>query len=448
MKKLLCISLSGAGAGAGLREVLNDWNIDHVVGLAEAEEALRAEHFVLGVLMADAQFQDLHELNLFLRSHWWLKWVAVSRPEQLSNPAYRTLVHDLCFDYHTWPLDELRLRHTLGHAYGVAILNAGYTAPRAAATQPIIGISQPIDLLRQQIRRIALAEAPVLIWGESGTGKELVARAIHDSSQRACGPFVPINCGSMPTTLVQSELFGHVRGAFTGAARDKAGLLELAAGGTLFLDEIGDLPMEQQANLLRFLQEKTVCRLGGTTQRSVDVRVIAASHVRLENAVKHGTFREDLYYRLAVLTLDVPSLRERETDVAELAEHYFGFFASERATQVRGFSPEAIDALLAYQWPGNVRELVNRVRRALVMANNAFIEPDDLGLQRGPARPLDAVLKDVRVQAEREAIETRVGAGKSVTRVARELGVSRMTLYRLMAKHGIERPLRRAVAEV
>ena len=439
MKQLICISL-GVDVGAGLREVLKDWDICHVIGLAEAGEALRADHFVVGMLLADAQFAALHELNLFLREHWWLKWVAVSRPELMTWPSYRQLVYDHCFDYHTWPLDEMRLRHTLGHALGIATLKPGITQMRSVCSQALTGKSEAVGQLRQQIAKVSAAEAPVLIWGESGTGKELVARAVHDGSQRSSGPFIPINCGGMPTTLIQSELFGHVKGAFTGAARDKAGLLEVAAGGTVFLDEIGDLPMEQQANLLRFLQEKTVCRVGGTTQRSVDVRVIAASHVRLSNAVALGTFREDLYYRLAVLTLDLPSLRERGHDVAELADHYFTYFANERAPQLRGFTREAYDALLSYHWPGNVRELVNRVRRALVMAESTLIEPSDLGLTRVMARTVDTVLKDVRVQAEREAIELRVRAGKSVARVAKELGISRMTLYRLMAKHGIARP--------
>jgi transcriptional regulator with PAS, ATPase and Fis domain len=209
----------------------------------------------------------------------------------------------------------------------------------------------------------------VLIWGESGSGKELAAQAIHDRSGRARAPFVPINCGAMSPTLIHSELFGYERGAFTGATHGKAGLIESADGGTLFLDEIGDLPKDQQANLLRFLQEKTVCRLGSTRAIEVDVRVLAASHIELQDAVARGDFREDLYYRLAVLPIRVPPLRERKDDLAALAGHFFRSYANEKSPRLKGFSDRAIAAILDHPWPGNVRELINRVRRAMVMSD-------------------------------------------------------------------------------
>ncbi|WP_371866548.1 sigma-54 interaction domain-containing protein [Pseudoduganella dura] len=306
--------------------------------------------------------------------------------------------------------------------------------PEPAASR-LTGNSEAIARLRRQLLKVAAADAPVLIWGESGTGKELAARAVHDGSARDKGPFVPINCGAIPASLVQSELFGHERGAFTGAGKARAGLIESAAGGSVFLDEIGDLPLDMQANLLRFLQEKTIYRLGGTRPLPVDVRVIAASHVRLDEAVARGTFREDLYYRLNVLTLEMPALRERRDDVPVLAETFFRDHARERSAHVRGFSSGALEAMRAHHWPGNVRELHNRVRRAAVMAEGRLIMPHDLGLDAAAMPTL--ALHGARVQAERRAIEAGLGAGKSITHVARELGVSRMTVYRLMAKHSI-----------
>ena len=294
-----------------------------------------------------------------------------------------------------------------------------------------------IELLRQ-IRRIAKVDAPVFIGGESGSGKELAAQAIHQYSSRASQPFVPVNCGAIQPSLIQSELFGHERGAFTGADREKRGLIEAADGGTLFLDEIGDLPRELQINLLRFLQEKTISRVGSTRSIQVDVRVIAATNVDLEKAVAAGKFREDLFYRLNVLNLRVAPLRERRDDIELLAEHFFRRFALEKSPRLKGFSERALGVMTAHAWPGNVRELVNRVRRAMVMAEGRLITPADLGLEpRSDAPPWEA-LGDARTKAEQTAIVVSLKqAGKNVTQAARHLGVSRMTLYRLMAKHGI-----------
>jgi DNA-binding NtrC family response regulator len=302
---------------------------------------------------------------------------------------------------------------------------------------------------------MAAVDAPVLIWGESGTGKELVAHAVHRHSARAGAPFVPINCAGLSPTLVQSELFGYERGAFTGAAREKCGLIESAQGGSVFLDEIGDLPMEMQAMMLRFLQEGTLYRVGGTQPRVVDVRIIAASHVNLEQAVARGAFRQDLFFRLNVLMLEVPALRQRKEDLPQLAQHFFDRYAAERAPQLRGYSRAAVAAMQAHDWPGNVRELINRVRRALVMAEGRLIGAADLGqpavgtapmasveFNGAPASPVASApvprRGGARVGVERHAIEAALRGGKSVTQLAFELGVSRMTLYRQMAKHGID----------
>jgi DNA-binding NtrC family response regulator len=301
----------------------------------------------------------------------------------------------------------------------------------------LVGRAEAMVRLRAHVARVARVDAPVLIWGESGSGKELTAQSIHAQSARARGPFVPINCGAIAPNLIQSELFGHERGAFTGAARAKAGLIEAAHGGTLFLDEIGDLPKDLQANLLRFLQEKTISRLGSTRAIRVDVRVIAASHVQLQQAVAGGAFREDLYYRLAVLPVTVPALRERREDVVTLAQHFFDLYADERSPRLTGFSNRAVAALLEHAWPGNVRELINRVRRALVMADGRLVTPQDLGLESTLVMP--AALDDVRARTERLALrECLQRSGRNVSRAARDLGVSRTTMYRLLSKHGIQ----------
>lgn len=441
-RQVLCVAAATAALPADLLSAIRTFDVCLVAGLAEAEACLREQHFPVGLLVLDGWTGALGELDHFLQRHSQSRWVALFRPEALGQAPFRQLVHDHCVDFHTWPLDTARLAHTLGHALGLAALSGRAATAQVCQSLRLTGHSSAIALLRQQILKVAGADAPVLIWGESGTGKELVARAIHEHSGRSEGPFVPINCGAIPASLVQSELFGYEKGAFTGAGAGKCGLLESASGGSIFFDEIGDLPLELQANLLRFLQEKIIYRVGGTRSVPVDVRVIAASHVKLGEAVEHGHFREDLFYRLNVLTLQVPALRERRDDVVALAEEVFHGYATERARGVRGFSSSALRALRAHDWPGNVRELLNRVRRAAVMADGALIQPHDLELDGldcgGAAEDLDSA----RSGAERLALQGRIDAGHSITSVARELGVSRMTLYRLMAKHGIQRPSR------
>ncbi|MES2260191.1 MAG: sigma-54 dependent transcriptional regulator [Pseudomonadota bacterium] len=445
MRQLLSLALGDPSALNQLGAVVQGWEICRAGGLAEAQRLLRGGDFLVGVLLIDVKHSAFDAIDAFLREHGDVHWVAVFHPQSMQQAACRQLVHQHCCDFHTWPLDRIRLNHTLGHAHGLASLRivAGTrSVPQPAGVMlhgiPLIGLSPAIARLREQIRKVAATSAPVLIWGESGSGKELAAQAVHAHSARAAGPFVPINCGAIPASLIQAELFGHERGAFTGAVREKRGLIESAEGGSLFLDEIGDLPLELQANLLRFLQEKTVHRIGASHSVAVNVRVIAASHVNLQQAVQQGTFREDLYYRLNVLALDVPPLRERRADLNALAEHFFNVYAAERAPQLKGFSDKALQAIGAHPWPGNVRELINRVRRAMVMADGRLITPHDLGLDDPAAHPDGEPLDDARIRAERAAIQLSLQrAGSNITVAARDLGVSRMTLYRLLAKHGI-----------
>ena len=445
-RNLLCIALhDGAGARA-VCAALPGWSAQFAGTLAEAAALLHAKVHGHGVgLLFGLSERHAGALEPLLRQHPGMEWIGVFDPAALANPLCRELISGHLYDFHTLPADLARLAFSLGHAFGCAALREplGASHAGAGAIDGLVGASLALVRLRQQIGKMARADAPVLISGESGSGKELTALAIHAGSVRAGGPFVAINCGAIPAGLIQSELFGHLRGAFTGAARDKAGLIEAAAGGTVFLDEIADLPREMQSSLLRFLQEKTIYRVGATRSTKVDVRVVAASHVELATAVADGAFREDLYYRLAVLPLRVPPLRERKDDVPLLATHFFHHYASDRPARLKGFSRAALQALHAHDWPGNVRELINRTRRALVLAEGRLIVPGDLGLAEAvaPSHPVamqNPGLGESRVQAERQAIRYSLErAGGNVAQAARELGVSRMTLYRLLGRHAI-----------
>jgi DNA-binding NtrC family response regulator len=434
-KRLLCIAPNDANPAALMTGPMRDWETCCVANLGDAARELRAGGFAVGLLVRARTLLRSADLDGFLRRHRDTQWIGVFRPHDIDHAACRDLVVEHLCDYHTEPVDPLRLAHTLGHAHGWAMLRRPATPPDDDGL--LVGRADAMVRLRAQVARMARVDAPVLVWGESGSGKELTAQAIHAQSARATGPFVPINCGAIAPNLIQSELFGYERGAFTGAARARAGLIESADGGTLFLDEIGDLPKDLQANLLRFLQEKTICRLGSTRVLRVDVRVIAASHVQLQRAVAAGHFREDLYYRLAVLPVTVPALRERRDDVVTLAEHFFRLHAEECSPRLTGFSSRAVAALLDHDWPGNVRELINRVRRALVMADGRLVTPQDLGLESRLV--MTAALDDVRARTERLALrECLQRSGQNVSRAARDLGVSRTTMYRLLSKHGMQ----------
>jgi two-component system NtrC family response regulator len=288
----------------------------------------------------------------------------------------------------------------------------------------------------EMIRRVAATSAPVLILGESGTGKEMVARAIHHRSDRGNKPFVAINCSAIPENLIESELFGHEKGAFTGAEKQKKGLIEGAVGGTLFLDEIGDLPAPMQVKLLRFLQDKRLQRVGGREELAIDTRIVAATNADLKQSIASGRFREDLYFRLAVVVLTLPPLRNRGGDAVTLAQEFLICYMRENGRKNLTFAPGALNALRTHPWPGNVRELQNRVQRAAIMAGKNRVQAADLELS-DPDSPAQS-LKEAREELEKRMVEQALesNAGK-ITAAAKELGISRPTLYELMEKFGL-----------
>lgn len=367
-------------------------------------------------------------------------WVFLMNSEALELPGMRRLIADAAYDYHTYPVDGTRLSVVLGRAWGMAQLRTrDQTHDHPASEYEMVGSSPAMLQLFATTRKIAAVDAPVLITGESGTGKELTALAIHERSQRRAGPFVAVNCSALPPSLLQAELFGYEKGAFTGATARQIGRIESASGGTLLLDEIGDLPIEFQGHLLRFLQEGTIERLGSSRALTVNVRIIAATNVDLERAVREGRFREDLYYRLNVLRVEMPPLRARGGDVTLLAQFFFRKFSAEKQPAVKGYSRQALDAIQHHDWPGNVRELINRVRRAMVMSENRLLTPADLGLSQTEARAADwQCLDDARTTAERSTLSNHIrNARGNLSLAARQLGVSRVTLYRLMKKHNL-----------
>lgn len=295
--------------------------------------------------------------------------------------------------------------------------------------------------LCRTVEKVAATNATVMLLGESGTGKELLARSLHANSPRKGNRFVAINCAAIPDNLLESELFGYEKGAFTGAAKQTPGKIEVANGGTLFLDEIGDLPMALQAKLLRFLQERVIERIGGRDEIPVDVRIVCATHQQLKSLISTNRFREDLYYRLAEIVLDIPPLKLRKGDASLLAHAFVRRFSEEQRAGTMVLLPEAVDAIEAYGWPGNVRELENRAKRAVIMAEGNSLRAEDFGLEATDPEPELFNLRRVRDEAEREAIVKVLGrVNSNISRAAEVLGVSRPTLYDLLDKYGLRTP--------
>jgi two-component system response regulator HydG len=356
------------------------------------------------------------------------------------------------YDYLTKPLDVDELKLTVARGLRHAALEEENARLRALVggdvnVSGIIGTSEPMRRLFEAISLVAPTEATVLILGESGTGKELVAQAIHATSPRRAGPLITVQCAALPETLLESELFGHERGAFTGATERRLGRFELAHGGTIFLDEIGDLPPTAQTKLLRVLQSQEFERVGGTNTLKIDVRVIAATNKDLEAAVRAGQFREDLWYRLYVFPLIVSPLRERRDDIPLLAEHFLKRYAERHRRRLRGLTPRALDLLMRYEWPGNVRELEHTIERAVILARGEHITPEELPptiraiggdptdtTPQEPPLPVGLSLKDVERQLIRRTLEH---TGGNRTKAAETLGISRATLHNKLKEYGL-----------
>jgi DNA-binding NtrC family response regulator len=407
---IIRVADAGTQSGVGMR------NNDTVVALADLRLSDSASAHAMAQLMAD---------------HPWLPWVALISPDMPTHDALINRILEASIEYFTTPVDVDRLVETLARIGGDQPLIA------EPSDIGVTGRSPAICTVVASIRKYAPVELPVLITGETGTGKEVAARALHGLSARGDRPFAAINCGALPPNLVQSELFGHERGAFTGANARRIGHFETAAGGTVFLDEVGDLPLDAQTSVLRFLQEGTLERVGSSQLIKLDVRVLAATHVDLEKAVEQGRFREDLYYRLNVLRLRMPALREREDDVVTLAQRFLDAFREQHSSRARAFSASARRAMLDFAWPGNVRELLNRVQRAAVVAEDSLISVDDLDLSDVLSkRAAHSSLGSTRVAAERDAVMECLRESRfNVSECARRLKVSRVTIYRLCKKH-------------
>ncbi|MGA9913906.1 sigma54 specific transcriptional regulator, Fis family [Burkholderia sp. GAS332] len=417
------------------------WHVMVARSAHELARLLKPDVICTGIVdLASFALRDLGGLEASLRQQQ-IGWIALATPERLTDPDVRRLIRHYCFDYVKTPVANATIDYLASHAFGmVALCDADEIPPAAPAADDddeMVGTCDAMQQLFRTIRKVANTDVSVFISGESGTGKELTALAIHERSPRRKAPFIAINCGAIPHHLLQSELFGYERGAFTGANQRKIGRVEAADGGTLLLDEIGDLPLESQASLLRFLQEGKIERLGGHESIPVDVRIISATHVDLEGAMREGQFRADLFHRLCVLRVDEPPLRARGKDIEIIAHHILHKFKTDSARKIRGFTPSAIEALHNYNWPGNVRELINRVRRAIVMAENKLISADDLDLAQFTAQQT-VTLSQAREAAEKRAIEAALLRHRHrLNEAAVDLNISRVTLYRLMGHHGL-----------
>jgi len=347
------------------------------------------------------------------------------------------------YDFFAKPFEAETLGLIIGRAFRLADLEAEnrLLLARQAGDTPLDGLltrDPTMQKLSRQVERLAPTNATVLLHGESGTGKEVFARALHQLSPRRDKRFVAINCAAIPEALLESELFGHEKGAFTGAVKQTQGKIEVADGGTLFLDEIGDLPQSLQAKLLRFLQERVIERIGGRTEIPVDVRVVCATHRNLRERIAEGEFREDLFYRLAEMIISIPPLRERAGDATLLAHAFVQRFSRENGRSRLALREDALDAISRHPWPGNVRELENCIKRAVIMADGNGITADDLGLAPAEEAPEVFNLRQVRDNAEKKAVlEVMARVDGNIARAAELLGISRPTLYDMLNRFGL-----------
>jgi len=347
------------------------------------------------------------------------------------------------YDFYQKPIDIETLNLLIQRAFHLSELEKENQRLSHKTDEPLdgmIAVSEPMLKLARTVEKIAPSDVTTLLLGDSGTGKELIARALHNLSHRKKKPFVAVNSAAIPENLLESELFGYEKGAFTGAAKQTKGKIEYADQGTFFLDEIGDLPMSLQAKLLRFLQERTIERIGGRTEIPVDIRIVCATHQNLEQLIVEGRFREDLYYRLSEMTIKIPPLREREGDALVIATAFVRRFSEQQHKKIKGFSADAANLIESYHWPGNIRELENKVKRAVIMADGNHITVGDLELNlQKEDKSLPLNLKEVREIAETTAIKRALSyADYNISNAAKLLGVTRPTLYTLLNKYSIQ----------
>jgi two-component system, NtrC family, response regulator len=446
--KLLVIE-DDPGLAAQYRWAFPDWKV-LLAGDREQAEGLARREGPAVVLLdlglppdAEGVAEGFATLETLRREQPGLPVVVASGQGQRAN-ALRAVALG-AYDFHEKPVDIPVLRTILGRALRLRELEEenqrlASAAPRSSPIQGLITGDEAMLKVCRTVERLASVSVPVLLLGESGTGKEALARALHDLGPRAKKPFIAINCAAIPETLLEAELFGHEKGAFTGATRQVIGKVELADGGTLFLDEIGEMPATLQAKMLRFLQDQVIERIGGRAPIKVDVRVVSATNQPLEEQAGEGRFRGDLLYRLNSMTVRIPPLRERGGDAILLARGFLVRFAQEYGRKLRGFDPAAIEAIERHGWPGNVRELMNRVSRAVLMTEGPLVAATDLdlALREESAQAGDFDLRAARLRAERETLERALArANGGLAAAARLLGVSRPTLYGLLETHGL-----------
>nr|WP_206529494.1 sigma-54 dependent transcriptional regulator [Brevibacillus sp. SYP-B805] len=425
----------------------------------EAIAQLEKYHGSLQLLLLDIQMPGLNGRGVqqFLRKKYpWIEVIfmtAYSTPENVMGA-----MREGAYEFLTKPFDIQEIKRLVRQVMAARQAdNRAADGPQMELNRPetpwggLIGTSPKMQEVYKLIGRVAATSASVLIEGESGTGKELICRAIHANSLRSSGPLVEVNCGAIPEHLLESELFGHEKGAFTGALQSRRGKFELADGGTLFLDEIGEMPLWLQVKLLRVLQEKEIERVGGESKRKVDVRIVAATHRNLRQLVEEGRFREDLYYRLNVVAIQVPPLRERREDIPLLAAHFFEKYVKETGKRLRGIAREAEEWLCGYQWPGNVRELQNVIQRAVILAQGPYIQLEhvvqpqqraEAGEEGQEGAPLPVTggrkLKELLREVEREAILAALReTGGNKAQASLRLGISRKALIYKCQEYGI-----------
>jgi DNA-binding NtrC family response regulator len=445
-RPFLLFMLNAFPSGMTSAPELPGWQSLRADSLKHAEQIISKEDIRVAIVpVSNYQpelFKAIERLN---RINGRIQWIAIlpqtllSDSKVMASGHFTSLFTNYFTDYHHLPIECDRLGHTLGHAYGIAMLQrrADNSFPSRKEFLQLIGSSDLIIELEKSIDKIAATDGAVLISGETGTGKGLCAKLIHSLSPRREGPMITINCAALPASLIHSELFGHEKGAFTGAQSRYIGHIERANHGTLFLDEIGDLSLDLQVNLLQFLEDHCIERLGGHQQLEIDCRILFASHIDLENAIDEGRFREDLYHRLNILRLHVPSLRDRKQDMPSLTEVFLGHYAPEGKHFL--LSDEAQTMVQAYDWPGNVRELKNRLQRAIVMADSPIIAPEDLGIVQAIARQNmvgnEAELAGKRTETDTELLLAAIERNNhNISAAARELNISRTTFYRLVKK--------------